>query len=96
MFSQVPVILFRCGWVSLVPCRFWGSGITDPRPLPRGGYAWCQVPSSEGGRLMGVSQEGGWEYLGYTPTPCTDTQWWTPKHIRLASGRYASYWNAFL
>ena len=22
--------------------------------------------------------------------------WWMLKHVRLASGRYASYWNAFL
>ena len=31
-----------------------------------------------------------------TPSPTsTDTQWQTPKHIRLASVRYASYWNTF-
>ena len=30
------------------------------------------------------------------PPPATDTYWWPPKHVRLASGWYASYWNAFL
>ena len=28
--------------------------------------------------------------------PSTDIQWQPPKHVRLASGWYASYWNAFL
>ena len=44
---------------------------------------------------------GTWDTL---PTPSgiptlspisTDIQWQTPKHIRLASLRYASYWNTF-
>ena len=36
--------------------------------------------------------------LGLTAqTPSTGTDiWWPPKHILLASGRYASYWNGFL
>ena len=33
---------------------------------------------------------------GYVhPLPATDT-WWQPPHVRSASRRYTSYWNAFL
>ena len=36
-------------------------------------------------------------HVTYTLSPpCTDILWWPPKHVRLASGWYASYWNAFL
>ena len=35
--------------------------------------------------------------LGYPPTPLgTDTWWQPPKHVRLSSGWYPFYWNAFL
>ena len=30
------------------------------------------------------------------PLPHSTDIWWLLKHVRLASGRYASYWNAFL
>ena len=30
------------------------------------------------------------------PPPNTDTEWWLPKHVPLAGGWDASYWNAFL
>ena len=30
------------------------------------------------------------------PLTGTDTLWQPPKHVQLASGQYASYWNAFL
>ena len=33
--------------------------------------------------------------LRYPPL-ATDTYWWPPKHVRLASAWYASYWNVFL
>ena len=36
--------------------------------------------------------------LVYTraPTSTATNIWWPPKHVRLASGRYGFYWNAFL
>ena len=37
---------------------------------------------------------GGHHYV--TAPPHTEIQWWPPKHIRLASGRYASCWNVVL
>ena len=30
-----------------------------------------------------------------TPPHRTDIKWWPPKHVWLASGWYASYWDAF-
>ena len=31
-----------------------------------------------------------------TPPPWNDIWCWSMKHVRFASGRYSSYWNAFL
>ena len=48
-----------------------------------------------------LGPEGGYPLPGHetcggcTPTG-TDAKWWPPKHARLTSGWYSSYWNAFL
>ena len=51
-------------------------------------------------QVGGYVQGSDWVCLRWVPgipTPTgTDTQWWPPKHVRLASGQCVSYWNAFL
>ena len=42
---------------------------------------------------------GTWSNLDSTrqgPAPTVTDIWWPPKHVRLATGRLASYWNALL
>ena len=73
---------------------------SDVRPghLPRQHQIWTPTLPPYYRHLMVIS--GDLFKLDHvrTPTPHTGTAiwWWSPKHVRLASGRYASYWNAVL
>ena len=96
IFSEACVILFTwaCEWCHflsdyLVPCSFWEGGLC----------AWSHVPWGGGLCPGGVSIEGGGHCLGgLCPgeslsgrPPDRD-----PLRHTVKSGRYASYWNAFL
>ena len=89
------------GWVSLVPGPFWGLGIQE-----WGGYLWYQVPSGDWVSRSGVGIRGRGEYSsprgGYvgmsrrwviTPPLSGHMEYY---EIWSTSGRYVSYWNAFL
>ena len=57
-------------------------------------FCWGRRVCPEG---MWVCPGGGTHPIPIPPVPTgTDSKWRPKKHVRLASGRYASYWNAFL
>ena len=80
------------------------AGIPEGTGMPeRGRYArerhlsWVLVSHMV---EVGIPEGSGGVYHGIgipicTP-PSTDTYWQPLKHIRVATGCYASYWNAFL
>ena len=82
---------------------FLGSGYVQVEGV---GMSQTWVSQGEGRVCLGVHPEGlaypeeGDRYfqsLGIlTPTTGIKTKWQLPKHVRLASGRCASYWNAFV
>ena len=66
------------------PSPHWISDLgTYPPLLTSGGYHWRPV------RTCSLEDQ---------PPPPTSTYiwWWSPKHVRLASRRYASYWSGVL
>ena len=107
MFSQV---FTGDGWVSLVPCPFWGGWVSlVPWPFFVRWYLWYQD------QYGGLCMSGGWVCLlvgmsrTWILTPgvgYVQVGMWllTPLHtwdlgyyrIQSTSGWYASYWNAFL
>ena len=69
-----------------------------PSPRYLLGYVWGVGMSGggmEGGYVQRVVMYTG-PVMGLGIHPSTETQWWPQQHIWLASGWYASYWNAFL
>ena len=69
-----------------------GHGTWIPYPPEMGpGFSTPLLPAS-GGHHWGPVQACS---LGNLPHG-TDSYWWPPKHIKLASRQYASYWNAVL
>ena len=83
MFSQTSVILFKGGYVSLLAS--WDRSHGGVRPLLHATAIWW--PS-----LVICSKISH----GTTPLPLLTSSGRYLIHVWLASGRYASYWNAFL
>ena len=92
-----------CGKLMLSLASFCPQGVGIPGPrsflgvsIPRGEYLGREYPgplqgsSTLGVGTQGVSIPGG----GYSPHSWHRVT--APKHVRLASKRYASHWNAFL
>ena len=82
------------GWVSHRGDFVWGVSIPERVSMPMGG----EYSTGEESEYVQVG--------GYPPPPqtwdlpgglvLTPPLLTPPKHVRLVSGRYASYWNAFL
>ena len=78
-------------------------GISGPMSFLEEGIVVSGTRSFLGGEYSGVNTQG-WILTptcpgaGYSPLPPTTTaiKWWPSKHVRLANGQYASYWNASL
>ena len=72
--------------------RTWSQSRPDmghvdpPSPLlvTSGGHHWRPVQTCS----LDLTVQGA--------SPITTDIWWPPKHIQLANGQYASYWNVFL
>ena len=83
-FSQASVCLLGWGgpmWPLHPPSPLtWDLG-TYPLLLTSGGLAWRPVYTCS---------------LEDLPPTCTGNYWWPPKHVWLASGRWASCWNTVL
>ena len=76
----------------------WGVGVSSTRSLlRRGGGMYSQgVGILRGGRYNWEGRVSISRGVGI-PTPYrTDIYWWPLKHVRLASGQYASYCNDVL
>ena len=66
--------------------------------VPCDHYPWCIAPHCSVPPLPIHPRSPGLSPLG-PPSPCTRDldMWWPPlKHVRLASGQHASYWNALV
>ena len=76
----------------------WCQGGTWSRSPPRTRYTpQNQVHPQGPGTPPGLGTAPQTRYTSqYTPTPPPRTRYTPPPEIRPTSGRYASYWNAFL
>ena len=72
-----------------------GGGVSSWCQVPSGGgYAWSQVPYM-GWVCPGDGYTRGWGWV-YQRADILEDRGGPLQHVRLASGWYASYWNAFL
>ena len=79
-----------------LPMMLWTLLFRVPWPLPS-----PDIETSSPGLLLVTSGDHNWRpvqtcSLVLIVQPHSTDIWWSPKHIWLASGWYASYWNAFL
>ena len=92
-------VTIRGGYVQGVSGGEYIGGILERVDIPEG----MNIPGGKYPRGGGYSRGRRGEYSPYGhetwdthPLTSTNTQWGTPKHVRLASRQYASYRNAFL
>ena len=78
---------------------FSRHGTPTPAPALSPLQTWDTLASCPLGPLLVTSGGHHWtpvQTCSLEDPPIGADIWWPPKHVRLASRRYTSYWNAFL